>query len=193
LLYFLMLTTNYSYTFWAPTFVRDALGATATTVGAITGGIAAVAAVAMLAVGAHSDRSGERFGHAAACALVSAAGCLGVAILPSPLGRVIALAAVFVGVAGFFAPFWCIPTALLKGSAAAAGIALVNSFGNLGGFAGPYVVGLLQDATGSTRGAFMGLAVLAACAAALSVALGRFVSRPVPHAGAVAAPRPAAS
>jgi ACS family tartrate transporter-like MFS transporter len=181
LLYFLMMTTNYSYTFWAPILIRDALNATATAVGVITGGIACVAAGVMLVVSARSDRTGERFGHAAACALVSALGCLGAALLPSPVGRVIALAAVFVGVAGFFAPFWCIPTALLQGTAAAAGIALVNSIGNLGGFAGPYVVGLLQDATGGTRGAFMGLAGLAASGAALCMALRRSVARASPR------------
>lgn len=182
LLYFLILTTNYSYTFWAPTLIRDALGATAMAVGIMTGAIACVAVGVMLAVGALSDRSGERFGYAAACALVSALGCLGAALLPSPLGRVIALAAVFIGVAGFFAPFWCIPTAIVKGTAAAAGIALVNSIGNLGGFAGSYVVGLLQDATGSTRGAFVGLAGLATFGAALCVALRRTVPQPASRA-----------
>jgi ACS family tartrate transporter-like MFS transporter len=191
LLYFLMLTLNYSYAFWAPTMVRDALGVTSTEVGAITGGIACVAALCMLVVGAHSDRTGERFGHAAACAALSAAGCLGVALLPSPLGRVVALAAVFVGVAGFFAPFWCIPTAVLQGTAAAAGIAFVNSLGNLGGFAGPYIVGLLQDATGGTSGAFLGLAGLALSAVAICFVLGRMAARPVTRAPAAPIPRPA--
>jgi MFS transporter, ACS family, tartrate transporter len=170
-LYFLMLTTNYSYTFWAPTLVRDALGASNMVVGLVTGLIACVASVVMLVVSAHSDRKGERFLHAAGCAAVSALGCLGAALFSSPLARVVALAIVFIGVAAFFAPFWCIPTALLRGTAAAAGIALVNSIGNLGGFAGPYVIGLLQDATGGTTGAFLGLAGFGATAAAICLVL----------------------
>ena len=64
-----------------------------------------------------------------------------------------------VGVYGFLAPFWCLPSAILRGAAAAAGIAFVNSFGNLGGLVGPYALGALKDATGSTTGALLGLAM----------------------------------
>jgi nitrate/nitrite transporter NarK len=58
------------------------------------------------------------------------------------------------------ATFWTLPTGFLTGSAAAGGIALINSIGNLGGFAGPYAIGWIKDATGETT---LGLVVLAAC------------------------------
>jgi MFS transporter, ACS family, tartrate transporter len=178
--YFLLVTTQYGYTFWAPTMIRDALQASNTTTGLITGGIACVAAGVMLAVGASSDRKGERVVHASACAVVAALGCVSAALLPHPLARVAGLALVSIGVHAFYIPFWCVPTALLRGTAAAAGIALVGSLGHVGGFVGPYVVGLLTDTTGSTTVALLGLASLALTAAALCFVLRRqaaFASR----------------
>jgi MFS transporter, ACS family, tartrate transporter len=171
--YFLLVTTQYGYTFWAPTMIRDALQASNTTTGLITGGIACVAAGVMLAVGASSDRTGKPLLHAGACAVLAALGCMSAALLPHPLARVAGLALVPIGVYGFYAPFWCVPTALLRGTAAAAGIALVGSLGHVGGFVGPYVLGLLMDATGGTTVALLGLAPLALAAAALCLLLRR--------------------
>jgi ACS family tartrate transporter-like MFS transporter len=171
--YFLLITTQYGYTFWAPTMIRDALQVSNTTTGLITGGIACVAAGVMLAVGASSDRTGERFFHASACAVLAAFGCVSAALLPHSLARVAGLALVPIGVYGFYAPFWCVPTALLRGTAAAAGIALVGSLGHVGGFVGPYVLGLLMDTTGSTTVALLLLASLALTGAALCFVLRR--------------------
>jgi len=67
-------------------------------------------------------------------------------------------------------PFWAIPSSFLTGTAAAAGIAMINSFGNLGGFCGPYVIGLVRNSTGEFKGGllFLGAAlVLSGCAALL--------------------------
>jgi nitrate/nitrite transporter NarK len=89
------------------------------------------------------------------------------------VARVAGLALVSIGVHGFYAPFWCVPTALLRGTAAAAGIALVGALGHVGAFVGPYVVGLLLDTTGSTTVSLLGLALLALTAAALCVVLRR--------------------
>jgi ACS family tartrate transporter-like MFS transporter len=173
LLYFLVLTTHYGYTFWGPSIIRDALHASNAATGLITGGIAFISAIVMIAVGASSDRTGERYVHAAACVGVIAVGYASAALLPSAVGRVAGLALVPIGVDGFFAPFWCTQTMLMRGTAAAAGIALVNSIGNTGGFVGPYVLGVLKDTTGSTTGAFLGLAALALVASALCLGLRR--------------------
>jgi len=173
LLYFFAMLSSYSYGFWAPTIVRDALGASNLTIGLVTGAMGALATIAMLVVGAHSDRTGERSRHAAACITVAAVGWLGAGLLPHPYARVAALALVPAGVYGFLAPFWCMPATLLHGTAAAAGIALVNALGATGGFVGPYAVGLLKDATGSTAGSLVGLAATALVTAALCLALGR--------------------
>jgi MFS transporter, ACS family, tartrate transporter len=173
ILYFLSLTTSYGYLFWAPTLIKDALGSSNTMTGIVTGAIACVATAAMVWVGARSDRTGERYIHAAASLVVAAVGCLGAALLPGAWPRVVSLALVPIGVYAFLGPFWCIPSALLRGTAAAAGIALVNSLGNLGGFAGPYTLGMLRDATGSTTGALIVLAIVALGAAALCLLLRR--------------------
>ena len=93
--------------------------------------------------------------------------------MPHPYARVLALALVPVGVYGFLAPFWVLPATLLHGTAAAAGIALVNALGTTGGFVGPYAVGLLKDATGSVAGACVGLSFTALVTAALCLVLGR--------------------
>jgi ACS family tartrate transporter-like MFS transporter len=173
LLYFLVMTTHYGYTFWGPSVIRDALHVSNAATGLITGGIACVAAIVMIGVGANSDRTGERLLHAAACVALIAFGYAGAALIPSPVGRVCALALVPIGVDGFLAPFWCTPTMLLRGTSAAVGIALVNSIGNTGGFVGPYVLGVLKDATGGTTGAFLGLAMVAMVGAALCLVLRR--------------------
>ena len=173
LLCFLSNTTYYGYLFWAPTLIRDGLHVSNATTGLITGAIAGVAMIVMVVVGAHSDRTGERNVHAAVFIGVAGVGWVGTALLPGATARVLSLALVPVGIYAFLGPFWCMPTALLRGTAAAAGIALVNSIGNLGGFAGPYVLGALKDATGGTTGAFLVLAGVALGGAVLCLILPR--------------------
>ncbi len=159
LIYFLALTTGYSYILWGPTLIRDALQTSNAATGLISGAIAAAAALVMLAISASSDRFGERFVHAAAAIAIGALACVAAALAPTPLLRIVGLGFIPVGVYGFLGPFWCLPTKLLSGTAAAVGIAFINSVGNVGGFVGPYSLGLLKDATGGTSGAFLGLAV----------------------------------
>jgi nitrate/nitrite transporter NarK len=83
----------------------------------------------------------------------------------------------------FMPTFWCIPTLVLSGSAAAAGIALINSLGAIGGFIGPWIFGLSKDLTGGTAGVFLAFAALALCTSVLLlVARGQkeFAPRPEP-------------
>jgi ACS family tartrate transporter-like MFS transporter len=181
LAYLLRLTTGYTYIFWAPLVVHDTLHASAWTTGLITGVIACLAAGTQLAVGVSSDRRGERALHAAGCVGLSALGCVLAALLPSPVARIAGLALVHMGDQAFGVPFWCLPSKLLRGSAAAAGIALVNSVGNLGGFAGPYLAGWVQDTTGNTRGAFLGLALPALLAGGIMLWLRRHAAFAAPR------------
>jgi ACS family tartrate transporter-like MFS transporter len=74
---------------------------------------------------------------------------------------VTALVLIPLGTALFMSPFWCLPTKFLKGTSAAAGIALVSAIGSTGGFFGPSIVGFLKQRTGGDAGAFFGLAALA--------------------------------
>jgi MFS transporter, ACS family, tartrate transporter len=163
--YFLMLTAGYGYTFWSPTVIRDALHTTDTHTALITAGLAVVSTLVMLAAAASSDRKDERCYHVAFGGALIAVGYTGAALLPWPIMRVLFLGLVLVGANAMLAPFWCLPSMMLTGGAAAAGIALINSLGNLGGFIGPYVIGFMKDRTGGTEGSFLGLAVLGAASA----------------------------
>jgi ACS family tartrate transporter-like MFS transporter len=108
-----------------------------------------VAAIAMLPVGWHSDRTGERRWHVAIAAATSAVGFALAGCLGNPYLAMAALAVAFAGLKCTIGPFWALGTAFLSGTAAAGGIALINSTGNLGGFAGPYIVGKIKAWTGS--------------------------------------------
>jgi MFS transporter, ACS family, tartrate transporter len=115
--------------------------------------------IAIIVIGRHSDKTGERKLHVAACAITAAIGLfLAVAFRNQLYLLVLAFAICQVGQRSVMSVFWTIPPMLLSGSAAAAGIALINAIGNLGGFFGPTVMGTLRDATGGYSG---GLLVLA--------------------------------
>jgi ACS family tartrate transporter-like MFS transporter len=169
--YFLMLVAWYGFVFWVPTLVRDALGSSDVDTGLVLGGIAVVAALALLAVGTSSDRTGERPLHAAACCAAAAAGFALAALGSTGTLRVLGLTLAQAGVMAFLAPFWVLPTIILSGGAAAVGIALVNAIGSVGGFVGPNVVGVLRDLTGSDTRAMLVLSVTTLVAAMLCAAL----------------------
>ncbi|MEO8946437.1 MAG: MFS transporter [Gemmatimonadaceae bacterium] len=171
--YFLFFCFGFVYFFWAPTVIHETLGGSAFETGVVVGIIALLSAAAQLIVGVSSDRTGERALHVAACGVVVAVGYVGAALLPSPIARIGGLALVSIGATAFLAPLWCIPSVLLRGTAAAAGIALVNAIGSLGGFVGPYATGWLRDKSGGTSGAFLILACLAVLASVLMVVLSR--------------------
>ena len=146
--YFGAVAANYSLGFFLPQIVRDfglSFG--------WTGVVAAIPYVAgtlgMVYWGRHSDRTGERREHTALAALVAGAGIVASTLVDDPTGKMIALSIAGFGVFAVLPVFWTLPTAFLSGSAAAGGIAIINSIGNLSGFAGPFVMGKMKDATGS--------------------------------------------
>jgi ACS family tartrate transporter-like MFS transporter len=167
--WFLLVLVGYGQLLWLPQLIKGVSGIGDFAVGALSIVPPLVAAVVMVRVAAHSDRTGERRRYVAATALVAGAGFVATAAaLHSPLLATAALAVVAIGIAASFGPFWGLATAALPSGAAAVGIALVNSIGNVGGFAGPYVVGLVKDATGSFTGALVAFALLCMLAALLA-------------------------
>lgn len=161
----LVTTAGYAYLFWGPTMLRESLHLGNQMIGWLTAVISVVCALAMVAVGWSSDRTGDRVVHAAVCALAVAAGCAGAALLDGPVARMASLAFAEIAVIAFLAPFWTLPTILLSGSSAAVGIALVNAIGNVAGFLGPNVVSYLRMHTGGDSGAFLALSGMAVAAA----------------------------
>ena len=156
--YFCMLTAGYAYTFWAPIVIRDALHASDTRASLVTAAIALCSMTFMLMHAYSSDKRHERFLHAAFSGALIGVGFAGAALIPNPIVRVMFFGIVILGSNSLLAPFWCLPSMVLSGSSAAVGIALINSLGNVGGFLGPYLIGFLKDATGSTKGSFLVLA-----------------------------------
>jgi ACS family tartrate transporter-like MFS transporter len=177
---FLMSVPLVAYAFWAPLIVRDAIHTGTITTGLLLAGVACFATVAMLLNSRYSDRTGKLSLHAGAGSLLAAIGCVGAAFLPHPLARVAAIALVEIGARSYVPPFLCLAPALLRGTAAAAGIALVNTAFSVGGFVGPSFIGWFKDTTGGTSGAFLILAAVSASSAALCVAIRRHPAFAVP-------------
>jgi D-galactonate transporter len=150
----------YGMSFWLPQIVRDMGVQSTRDIGLITAIPWAAAAIGMILVGRHSDTTQERRWHIAAPALAASLGFLVSALFSgSAVLSIFALTVSAIGVMSVLSTFWALPTALLSGTAAAAGLALINSFGNLAGHVSPTVVGLIKDLTGEVTG---GLWVMAA-------------------------------
>jgi nitrate/nitrite transporter NarK len=165
--YFLNTLVTYGVFLWLPKILRDLSGRGGWRLTVATSIPFVCALAGMVLIGRHSDRTGERKGHVAACALIAATGLIVAAAFTHNLPLlVLSFAFSQVGQRSVMSVFWSIPPIVLGGSAAAAGIALINAVGNLGGFVGPSVMGWLHDATGGYGGGMLALATaLIACAA----------------------------
>jgi len=165
---------RYTMSFWTPQIIKSlSSGYSNTTVGLLVMIPSLAAAVAMILISRSSDQRLERKFHAALPVLAAALALALLGTTRSPLFSVGLLAFVEIGICGFLAPFWAMPSEFLSGSAVAVGLALITSVGNLGGFVGPSTVGLINQRTGSVYG---GLAFVSVCML-LSFALLVFVPR----------------
>jgi len=171
LIYFLMNVGGYGYEMWLPSIIKSFSQMSDAVVGWINAFPYFVAAIMMIIVGRHSDRRGERRWHVAIAAIASALGFALSAWFHNPYLALAALTLAFAGLKSTLGPFWSLATAFLTGSAAAGGIALINSVGNLGGFFGPYIVGVIKDRTHSNVAAFLFLGAALFCMALLSIAV----------------------
>jgi sugar phosphate permease len=146
LAYFGLNCANWGISFWMPQLINDTITTNPLAIGWITAIPWTFSGVIMILVGRHSDATGERRWHFALSMFVVTLG-FAVSALPMIPGAV-RLAAVSLAVAGFmsaFAVFWAMPTSILAGTAAAAGIAWINAIGNLGGYASPHLLGIIRD------------------------------------------------
>ncbi len=107
----------------------------------------ACAAMAMVLWGRHSDRTGEWPRHVAVAYLIAACGLIGTALMVDPVLTMAMLVISTMGQTSTYPTFWTMPTAMLSGTAAAGGIAMIKALGNLGGFFGPTLFGLAKDVT----------------------------------------------
>ena len=157
--YFCLVMGLYGVTFWLPQIIQSTGGQDVFTVGLLTAIPYGAATVAMVMASRHSDRTGERRWHLALATFTGGAGLVLSALTGgSALLSLAALSLATMGIMSSLPLFWPLPTAFLRGGAAAAGIAVINSLGNLAGFTSPFMVGTIKDATGSMA---MGLYILA--------------------------------
>lgn len=150
LVYFGFVMGNYGLGFWLPQIIKDTLTKDPWSIGLISMIPWGLGAIAMIVNGHYSDVTGERRRHIVVAGVV---GCLAFAVsgLPgiSGIAGIVALSFACMGVMSAFTTFWALPPAILSGTAAATGIAFINSVGNLGAFVSPYVVGHIREATKS--------------------------------------------
>lgn len=148
--YFGMALSIYAISFWLPQIIKETITTDNVAIGLISAIPWLVAGVAMTWNGRRSDRTGERRLHVAGPAFLGGI-ALGVSALPG-VGGWAGIAAITVATAGILSAmscFWSLPTGILSSTAAAVGIAWINSVGNLAGYASPFLVGKIRDATGS--------------------------------------------
>jgi MFS family permease len=181
LVYFGLAMGVYGVSFWLPQIIKDTVTADPLAIGLVSAIPWLVGGVVMVVNARDSDRTGERRWHVALAALVGGV-AFGASGLPGISGwmGVVALTIATAGILSAMSCFWALPTALLRGSAAAVGIAWINSIGNLGGYASPYLVGKLRDRTGSMT---LALGLLAGClvgSAGLTILLVPRSGRPNP-------------
>ncbi|MDB5739218.1 MAG: transporter [Alphaproteobacteria bacterium] len=162
----------YGLNLWQPQMIK-ALGYTNIETGFIVALPYLLAMGAMVALGWSSDRTGERPGHVAFAALLGAAGMAGAVLFHNHALVFASLCLACSGIYAALAVFWTLPSSLLRGTAAAAGLALLNSFSNLGGFFGPYLMGWARQATGNFTLGMLLLAGMLVVAAAAVVLIGR--------------------
>ena len=160
----------YGISFWLPQLIKTMGVEDAARIGILSSIPSAFAAVFMVAAGWSSDRAHERRWHLVFGAVMGATGLVVAGLFSTHL--VIGLAAMSAAMAGSLsniALFWTLPTAALRGASAAAGIAAVNSIGNLAGFLSPYLIGVAKDATGSATAGLYVIAVFLVIGAGLVI------------------------
>ncbi len=166
-IYFGIEMGSYAVGFWLPTIIRETGVTDSFQIGLRTVVPYSLALVAMILTGLHSDRTRERRWHVAGPSLIAAIGfVLCTQGSHSALLAAIGMNLAVVGVVTSIPMFWALPTSFLGGAAAAAGIALVNCTGNLGGFFSPAIIGFLKTHTGALNS---GLLLIAACMLASAV------------------------
>ncbi|HVY18333.1 MAG TPA: MFS transporter [Rhodopila sp.] len=171
LVYFGAVATNYGTAFWLPQIVKG-FGLSNAGVGFVTAIPYLVGTIGMVLWSRHSDARLERKGHTVVAFLLAAAGIAGSTVFDDPTLKMVALSIGALGVFAVLPVFWTLPTAFLSGASAAAGIAVINSIGNLAGFFGPFAMGWLKDLTGSFSAGLLAIAGCAVMGLLIVLALG---------------------
>jgi ACS family tartrate transporter-like MFS transporter len=169
LVYFGLNTVSYGMSLWLPKLIQSLGGLSNFAIGLVSAIPYIAAAIVMVRVGLHSDRTGERRWHTAVPAFVGAMAMAAAAFVHSVAPTIALISVAVLGVFSMMGPFWAMPTSLLSVTTAGAGIAFINSVGNLGGFFGPYIIGRLRDSTGEFRAGLLVVAIALGVSGALAL------------------------
>jgi sugar phosphate permease len=173
MVYFGVSTTMYGLTLWLPSVIQSLSKLSYFVTGIISALPFVVTAVVMVVVGMLSDRSGERRWHTAIPAFAGAAAVVGAAYGNS---AVVVVACIALGMAfaeAMVGPFWAMATSRMAGLSAAAGIAVINSLANLGGYFGPDIIGFFRKLNGGFRGGLLAIGATLALSGTIALIVGR--------------------
>ena len=169
-IYFAIVMSFYGITFWLPQIVKSFSGMSDFLVGCLAAIPWIAATVFMIISSKHSDTTRERRWHVALSAAAGAAGLISAGLATNPALELASLSLAAAGIWGTLGPFWAMSSESLAGAGAAAGIALINSVGNLGGFAGPYLIGWVRTRTNSFTWGLVVLALVLIAGAVVTLA-----------------------
>ena len=178
LVYFGMSTTIYGISFWLPKLIRSRSSFSNLQIGFLSALPYLVTAVAMVIVGHSSDRTGERRMHVTLCAVIGTLALITAAYTGSFVVLLMAISVALMAADSMYGPFWALPTTMLPSTISATSIAFINSLGNLGGFAGPYAIGLLKTSSGAYRQGLLAVAAILAVTAGVAALLRDPVTKP---------------
>jgi MFS family permease len=158
-IYFLWITGFWGFSFWMPQVLKSFAGWSNAAIGGLSIIPMFISLLVMLYIGHSSSKTGEKRWHGAIGLFIGAIGMAVGAFVHDPMISFLFVIITAAGVYAAFGVWWSYPTTFLSGPAAAAAVAMVNSFGNIGGFVGPYFTGWLKNKTGSFTIAWVYLAV----------------------------------
>lgn len=173
LVYFGVSTTMYGVTLWLPSVIRSLSGLSYLWTGVVSALPFLVTAIAMVLVGMRSDRTGERRWHTAIPAFVGAAALVAAGYGSSTIVVVACIGLGLVCAESMVGPFWAMATSRMAGLSAAAGIAVINSLANLGGYYGPDIIGFFRKLNGGFRGGLLAIGATLALSGAIALIVGR--------------------
>jgi sugar phosphate permease len=158
LIYFLWITGFWGFNYWMPTVIKELSGWSNITIGSLFAIPMTVSLIVMVYIGYSSSKTGEKRLHGAIPLAIAALGLGAGVFIQDPAVNMLFVCIAAIGIFGPFGVWWSYPTTFLSGAAAAGAVGLINSSGNIGGYVGPYLIGIIKNLTNSFELSFLILA-----------------------------------
>jgi len=158
LIYFLWITGFWGFNYWMPTVMKELSGWSNIAIGSLFAIPMTLSLIVMVYIGYSSSQTGEKRLHGAIPLAIAAIGLGAGAFIKNPGVNMVFVCIAAIGIFGPFGVWWSYPTTFLSGAAAAGAVGLINSSGNIGGYVGPYLIGIIKNLTNSFELSFLILA-----------------------------------